>query len=57
MKAIIWIIILALLAWGIWWFAGRDNEVGIPATAGDTYGQVEGASDDAVEAGEYDSKG
>lgn len=44
MKAIITIIVLALVVWGIWWFAVRDNTVGIPAT-GDTYGQVEGDSD------------
>ncbi len=59
MKAIITIIILALVAWGVWWFA-RDNEVGIPATAGDEYGQVEGASDSSdntLDEGEFDSKG
>jgi hypothetical protein len=43
MKALIWIIILALVVWGVWWFVQRDNP-GVPA-AGDTSGQVEGASD------------
>jgi hypothetical protein len=61
MKAIIWIIILALVAWGIWWFANRD-EVGIPATAGETAGEVDGASDylnasDSDDSGSYEGKG
>lgn len=62
MKAIIWIIVLAIIAWGIWWFVKRDDTAGIPAT-GDTSGQVEGASDSSVipsdtpNSGEYDSKG
>jgi hypothetical protein len=45
MKAIIWIIVIALVIWGIWWFVGRDNTpAGIPSTGSDA-GQVEGASD------------
>lgn len=27
MKAIIWIIVLALIAWGIWWFVANDDVV------------------------------
>jgi hypothetical protein len=25
MKVIIWIIVLALIGWGIWWFVGNDD--------------------------------
>ena len=64
MKAIIWIIILALVVWGIWWFAHRNSAAGIPSTGGDTTGQVQGASDmynasstNATDTPTYDGKG
>ncbi|MBX4206455.1 hypothetical protein KW784_01580 [Candidatus Parcubacteria bacterium] len=64
MKAIIWIIILALVVWAIWWFARGNNTAGIPNTATDTStGQVEGSSDSYTASstdngsGAYDSKG
>ena len=43
MKAIIWIIILAVVAWGIWYFM-KDNNAPV-GVYGNTSGQVEGASD------------
>ncbi len=43
MKAIIWIIILAVVAWGIWYFMADENVV--PTSYGNNAGQVEGASD------------
>lgn len=59
MKAIIWIIILAFVVWGIWWFVHRDSTAGIPATGGQT-GQAQGDSTDYVaptDSGSYDGKG
>lgn len=55
MKAIIWIIILALVAWGIWWFVG-DNEA---VADFDNPSAVQGDFDtDAdVDLGEFESKG
>ena len=44
MKVIIWIVILAVIAWGIWYFM-KDNN----ATSnlnGNAAGQVEGTSDE-----------
>lgn len=62
MKAIIWIIIVALVAWAIWHFMHTNSTAGIPSTAGDTSGQVQGASDTYFDAsstdqGQFDSKG
>ena len=58
MKLIIWIIALALIAWGVWWFVNRNN------TATGAYNNnaaaVEGASTDTnanVDLGQFDSKG
>jgi hypothetical protein len=45
MKAIIWIVVLILIIWGIWWLVHRNNTAGIPATGSDVTGQVDGASD------------
>lgn len=50
MKALIWIVILALIAWGIWWFMDRDPADGLDdqgAAAGQT---VEVGSDADVDA-------
>ena len=59
MKVIIWIIVLALIAWGVWWFMNRND-----TTAAGTYNNnaaaVEGASTDTnanVDLGQFDSKG
>ena len=57
MKAIITIVILALVAWGVWWFA-RGNDAMENA---DNAAAVQGAADiynsDDVDLGEFDSKG
>ncbi len=56
MKAIIWIIVLALIAWGIWWFVKKDDAT--PLGANDSNAaEVQGAADANVDLGEFDSKG
>jgi hypothetical protein len=53
MKAIIWIIIVLLLGWGLWYFL-RDD-VGTDTTTGAPIEQVQ-ANDD-INLGDFDVKG
>lgn len=43
MKALIWIIIIGAIAWGVWYFMQDENSITGPYGAAN--GQVEGASD------------
>jgi hypothetical protein len=56
MKAIIWIIVVALLAWGVWWFVSDDDVVVNNDTAGEVNGDTD-TFDADVDLGEFDSKG
>jgi hypothetical protein len=56
MKAIICIIIVALLAWGVWWFVSDDEVVVDNNAAGEVNGDAD-TFDVDVDLGEFDSKG
>lgn len=60
MKALITIVILALVAWGIWWFArGNDTEV-LNDLGNNQNGEVQGVTDgsgDDVDLSQFESKG
>jgi hypothetical protein len=65
MKAIIWIIVLALVAWGIWWFVGNDDVVENADTGANAAGAIDlnlGGDADAsvdgdVDLNEFEDKG
>lgn len=58
MKAIITIIVLALVAWGVWWFVTRDDTA---TPVGTNTSEVQGAVDVNADAGidlsDFESKG
>lgn len=56
MKAIIWIIVLLLIGWGIWWWVGRDNVETTTTTETPNTAQVQGASD-SLDISEFGDKG
>lgn len=56
MKAIIWIIVLLLLGWGVWWYVQKDDLTDTTTVTPAT-GEVQGASDTSTIDENFDSKG
>ncbi len=54
MKAIIWIIILLLVGFGLWWFMGEPDVV---PTADSASGVVEVQAEEEIDLGEFQDKG
>ena len=63
MKTIITVIVLALVAWGIWWFATKNDDLGTnPAAAGQgldlgTDASLDASGDADVDLSEFQDKG
>lgn len=61
MKAIIWIIVLALVAWGIWWFVQDRENLETADNGANVSGAIDfnanASGDDDVDLTEFNDKG